>query len=74
MERVDHVGWCRGLKVGPQRRVEFLTLRWLDSLDPIRKFMGDDYRVSHVPVAACAVLARFAERIAHFEVLDLREQ
>jgi hypothetical protein len=36
--------------------------------------MGEDYEVSHVPAAAQAVLKRFDQRAAHFEVLDRREQ
>jgi len=54
--------------------VEFQTLMWFDSLDAISAFMGDDCSVSHVPAAAQAVLSRFDERAAHFEVLDRREQ
>jgi antibiotic biosynthesis monooxygenase (ABM) superfamily enzyme len=54
--------------------VEFQTLMWFDSLDAIKAFMGEDYSVSHVPAAAKAVLSRFDERAAHFEVLDRREQ
>ena len=54
--------------------VEFQTLMWFDSLDAIKAFMGEDYSVSHVPAAAQAVLSRFDERAAHFEVLDRREQ
>jgi heme-degrading monooxygenase HmoA len=54
--------------------VEFVTLMWFDSLDAIRAFMGEDYAVSHVPAAARAVLERFDERAAHFEVLDRRDQ
>ena len=29
--------------------IEFQTLMWFDSLDAIKAFMGEDYRVSHVP-------------------------
>jgi hypothetical protein len=47
---------------------------WFDSLDAIKAFMGEDYAVSHVPAAARAVLKRFDERAAHFEVLDRRPQ
>jgi hypothetical protein len=47
---------------------------WFDNLDGVRAFMGDDYSLSHVPAAARAVLARFDERAAHFEVLDRRDQ
>ena len=54
--------------------VEFQTLMWFDSLDSIIAFMGEDYAVSHVPAAARAVLARFDERAAHFEVIDRRGQ
>lgn len=54
--------------------VEFQTLMWFDSLDAIIAFVGEDYAVSHVPAAARAVLARFDERAAHFEVLDRRPQ
>ena len=53
---------------------EFQTLMWFDSLDSIIAFMGEDYAVSHVPPAARAVLKRFDDRAAHFEVLDRRPQ
>jgi hypothetical protein len=36
--------------------------------------MGEDYSLSHVPAAARAVLKRFDERAAHYEVIDRREQ
>jgi antibiotic biosynthesis monooxygenase (ABM) superfamily enzyme len=54
--------------------VEFQTLMWFDSLDAIKAFMGQDYAVSHVPAAAQAVLKRFDDRAAHFEVIDRRTQ
>ena len=54
--------------------VEFQTLMWFDSEDAIRAFVGDDSTISHVPAAARAVLSRFDQRAAHFEVLDRREQ
>ena len=54
--------------------VEFQTLMWFDSLDAIKRFMGSDYSVSHVPSAAQTVLNRFDERAAHYEVIDRREQ
>ena len=54
--------------------VEFQTLMWFDSLDSIKTFMGEDYAASHVPPQAQAVLKRFDERAAHFEVIDRREQ
>jgi antibiotic biosynthesis monooxygenase (ABM) superfamily enzyme len=54
--------------------IEFQTLMWFDSLDAIKQFMGDDYAVSHVPAEARAVLDRFDDRAAHYEVIDRREQ
>ncbi len=54
--------------------VEFVTLMWFDSLDAIQAFVGEDHEVAHVPEAARTVLARFDERVAHFEVLDRRPQ
>ena len=54
--------------------VEFQTLMWFDSLDAIIAFMGKDYAVSHVPAAAQAVLKRFDDRAAHFEVIERRPQ
>lgn len=54
--------------------VEFQTLMWFDGLDAIIAFMGEDYSQSHVPPQARAVLKRFDERAAHFEVIDRREQ
>jgi heme-degrading monooxygenase HmoA len=56
------------------QEVEFLTLMWFDSLAAITAFVGEDHEVAHVPDAARAVLARFDERVAHFEVLDRRPQ
>ncbi len=49
--------------------VEFVTIMWFDSLDPIREFMGEDYEVAHVPPQAQAVLARFDQRSQHYETL-----
>ena len=54
--------------------IEFQTLMWFDSLESIIAFMGEDYAVSHVPGAAGAVLKRFDDRAAHFEVIDRRAQ
>jgi len=54
--------------------VEFVTLMWFDDVDSIRRFVGDDYTRSHVPPAARAVLTRFDERVAHYAVLDRRQQ
>lgn len=54
--------------------VEFQTLMWFYDLAAIVAFIGKDYAVSHVPASARAVLSRFDERAAHFEVLERRPQ
>ena len=54
--------------------VEFQTLMWFDDIAAIKALTGEDYSVSHVPPAARALLSRFDERAAHFEVLDRRAQ
>jgi len=52
--------------------VEFVTIMWFDSLDAVRAFAGPDYEVAVVPPAARALLARFDERSAHYEVCERR--
>lgn len=54
--------------------VEFQTIMWFDSLEAIKAFVGEDYGLSHVPDAARAVLKRFDDRAAHYEVIDRRAQ
>jgi hypothetical protein len=54
--------------------VEFQTLMWFDNLEAIKAFVGEDYAVSHVPPQGRAVLNRFDERAAHYEVIDRRKQ
>lgn len=54
--------------------VEFQTLMWFDDLAAIIDFVGQDYAVSHVPVAAREVLSRYDERATHFDVIDRRPQ
>ena len=54
--------------------VEFTTLMWFDSIEDVRRFMGEDYSLSHVPAEARAVLKRFEDRAAHFDVLERRAQ
>jgi heme-degrading monooxygenase HmoA len=62
------------LRRSGEQEVEFVTLMWFDDLDAVKRFTGEDYERSHVPSEARAVLARFDERAAHYEVLDRRPQ
>jgi hypothetical protein len=54
--------------------VEFQTLMWFDHLAAIIAVLGTDYSVSYVPPAARAVLSRFDDHAAHFEVIERRSQ
>ena len=49
--------------------VEFVTIMWFDSLQAVQAFAGADYEIAVVPASARAVLHRFDERSAHYEVL-----
>ncbi|HEX6048789.1 MAG TPA: hypothetical protein VFZ21_05965 [Gemmatimonadaceae bacterium] len=48
--------------------VEFVTIMWFDSLADVRSFAGEEYDRAVVPPAARALLSRFDERSAHYEV------
>ena len=88
LARLDLTGECGGVSAHRPHRghsgdlmrrdfgdeVEFQTLMWFDSLDAIKRFMGEDYSISHVPPEARAVLNSFDDRAAHYEVIDRREQ
>jgi antibiotic biosynthesis monooxygenase (ABM) superfamily enzyme len=54
--------------------VEFATIMWFEDIDSVKGFVGDDYEVAHVPERARAILSRFDERSAHYEVIDRRDQ
>lgn len=50
--------------------VEFITIMRFDSLESVKKFVGEDYEVAHVPPEARKVLARFDQRSQHYEIVD----
>jgi antibiotic biosynthesis monooxygenase (ABM) superfamily enzyme len=52
--------------------VEFVTIMEFDDLDAVRTFVGEDYERCYVPPAARAVLKRFEDRSAHYELLEAR--
>ncbi|MEO0878336.1 MAG: antibiotic biosynthesis monooxygenase [Pseudomonadota bacterium] len=54
--------------------VEFATLMWFESLEAVAAFAGEDYEVAHVPDVARAVLARWDERVVHYEIFGERAQ
>lgn len=52
--------------------VEFLTVMSFESMDGVRAFAGDDREAAFVPPEAREVLARFDERVRHYELRDDR--
>jgi antibiotic biosynthesis monooxygenase (ABM) superfamily enzyme len=52
--------------------VEFVTILSFESLDAVRSFAGDDHEAAYVPPKAREVLARFDDRVRHFELRDER--
>ena len=52
--------------------VEFVTIMEFDDLDSVKAFVGEDYESCYVPDAARAVLKRFKDRSAHYELLEAR--
>lgn len=54
------------------REVEFVTIMRFDSWEAVRAFAGDDHEAAYVPAEARAVLARFDDRSAHYERIDVR--
>lgn len=64
---------ARRLDDGPERagkigEVEFVTIMTFDSMDAVAEFAGADTGAAYVPPAAREVLARFDERVRHYEV------
>ena len=48
--------------------VEFMTIMTFDSIQNVIEFQGEDYERAYLPEAARAVLSRWEERCAHYEV------
>jgi antibiotic biosynthesis monooxygenase (ABM) superfamily enzyme len=48
--------------------VEFLTIMWFRSWDPVKQFAGPDWEIAVVPPAARTLLTRFDETAQHYEV------
>jgi len=49
--------------------VAFMTVLRFASMDVVREFVGEDPSAAHVPPAARALLRRFEDEVAHYEVV-----
>lgn len=54
--------------------VEFATIMQFESIEAIAAFAGEDYEAAYVPPRARAVLERFDDRSAHYEVIRTPDQ
>lgn len=54
--------------------VEFTSLLLLDTIDAVRRYVGDDFTVAQIPADARALLLRSDEHVTHHDVLDRRCQ
>lgn len=48
--------------------VEFVTILEFDTVESVRAFAGEDHEAAYVPPKARALLERFDERAAHYEL------
>lgn len=54
---------------------EFVTIIWFSSLDSVQAFAGEDFERAVVADQDRALLSRFSDRVAHYEVSAyIREQ
>jgi heme-degrading monooxygenase HmoA len=67
--QVEGYGGAHLLRRDLGAEVEFVTVLWFHSLDAVRAFAGEDYEAAVVPAKARALLSRFDDRSAHYEVL-----
>jgi antibiotic biosynthesis monooxygenase (ABM) superfamily enzyme len=66
----------RGIELLRRREgdsTEFVTMMWFDALAGVRSFAGHDYERAVVPPEAQALLQRFDQRSAHYEVRQARD-
>ncbi len=64
---VELLSWDHG------DEVEFVTIMTFDALDSVVAFQGEDYARAYVPGAARAVLSRWDEVCAHYEIVERRD-
>jgi antibiotic biosynthesis monooxygenase (ABM) superfamily enzyme len=58
------------LRTEHEDEVEFVTMMIYDSLEDVKGLQGDDYKKCYVPDIAQAVLKRWDQEAAHYEIVD----
>jgi heme-degrading monooxygenase HmoA len=68
--RIDGYRGIQLLRRDNDDEVEFTTMMWFTSIDAVRAFAGDDYTRAVVPPEARALLSRYDNRSAHYDVRE----
>lgn len=55
------------LRTERENETEFVTVLFFPSLDAIRRVAGEDYAAAYITPDARQLLARFEERVEHYE-------
>lgn len=56
------------LRLKSVAEVEFVTMLWFNSLEPVKAFAGGNYSVPVISDKAKSLLSRFADRVEHYEL------
>ncbi|MCH8906312.1 MAG: antibiotic biosynthesis monooxygenase [Candidatus Heimdallarchaeota archaeon] len=54
-----------------ESEVEFITVMWFESIESIKDFAGEDYKIAVAPPRARMLLSRFDEHSEHYEVKSM---
>ena|SRR5437867_4904933 len=68
--RIEGYRGIQLLRRAHEREIEFVTIMWFTSLDAVRAFAGEDYTRAVVPLKAQALLARYDQRSAHYDIRE----
>lgn len=66
--QISGLGPMRLLRRLRNGEVEFVTILEFDTVESVRAFAGEDHEAAYVPPKARALLERFDERAAHYEL------
>ena len=60
------------LKIELEDEVEFITIMTFDSLQNVKDFQGEEYKICYVPDVAQKVLKRWDKESTHYDLIDTR--
>jgi len=74
IEGLLHISMMRREASETENEIEFATVMTFDRLGSVKNFVGEDYSQSHIPDSARAVLKRWDERTAQYEIFGDKPQ